>query len=389
MGLGEMDERSRGDLWGALGASADERAELCAYARNAFDFSRVPETWPVPDEPFVETWQSYVAAARSVGVLPCLRERLVQLRFPVRQGISDTESYRLATRRGLVPDADAAEKVELVSPAGLRLWVQPTPAGCIPVIVADARADFELLFQALTRRNEPRAVPASMGACIVSGYNNWDRIGQLKRRWEQAPPAERACADWDSAFAEIVRQPSLYQDRFVLLSSGPYSGVAAAELGLAEEDWNRRSLTIRLEHECTHYFTRQVLGSMRNALADELVADYMGIVASEGRYRADWFLRFVGLEGSGYRPGGRLENYRGNPPLSDGAFAVLQAAVRRAAENLERLDQRRRGGRWSDADKARTIIALSRPGLEGLVVRSDRRGEAFFTERANASANPV
>src|SRR5439155_4743001 len=105
-------------------------------------------------------------------------------------------------------------------------------------------------------------------------------------------PAERARADWDSELAEIARRPTLYQDRFILLSAGPYSGVAAAELGLADEDWKRRSLTIPLEHECTHYFTRQVLGSMRNALADELVADYMGIVASEGRYRADWFLRF-------------------------------------------------------------------------------------------------
>ena len=30
---------------------------------------------------------------------------------------------------------------------------------------------------------------------------------------------------------------------------------------------------------------------MRNNILDELVADYMGITAAAGRYRADWFLR--------------------------------------------------------------------------------------------------
>jgi hypothetical protein len=39
-----------------------------------------------------------------------------------------------------------------------------------------------------------------------------------------------------------------------------------------------------------------------------------------------------------YRRGGRLENYRGDPPLSDGALKVLQALVQKAAENLERFD---------------------------------------------------
>jgi len=82
----------------------------------------------------------------------------------------------------------------------------------------------------------------------------------------------------------------LYQDRFIILSSGPYSGVAAAEMGVPEDEWRRISLTIRLEHECAHYLTRQILGSMRNSLLDELIADFAGIVAATDRYRADWFL---------------------------------------------------------------------------------------------------
>ena len=354
------------ELWASLGASPAEAEELCAYARNVFDFSRLPATYPLPDEPFAAAWQSYAEDARERGALPALRERLVQLRFPVEEGISSTERYRAATRRGVAPDGGG---LELEQPARLQVCIHSTPAGRVPIIVAGARADFELLVLSLTRRNEPGDVPASMGACIVSGYNNWDRIGRLRRQWEETPAAERACADWDTRFGEIASRRELYQDRFILLSSGPYSGVAAPKLGLTDDTWLGRSLTIRLEHECTHYFTRQVLGSMRNALGDELIADYMGIVAAEGRYRADWFLHFVGLEGLTYRPGGRLQNYRGDPALSAGAFGVLQAAVRRAADNLEAFDERRRreGRAWTDEEKARTIIALARSGLEGLV----------------------
>jgi hypothetical protein len=34
-----------------------------------------------------------------------------------------------------------------------------------------------------------------------------------------------------------------------------------------------------------------------------------------------------------------LQNYRGNPPLSDTAFLILQRLVCRAAQNLERFDR--------------------------------------------------
>jgi hypothetical protein len=239
-------------------------------------------------------------------------------------------------------------------------------------VVAEARADFDTLVQALTRYNEPWPVPASMGACIVTGYNNWGRILELRRRWQGIDPDRRSPATWPARLRELAEQPQLYQDRFILLSSGPYSGVPAAALGLDEATWKRQSLTIRLEHECTHYFTSQVLGAMNNALADELIADYMGIVATGAGYRADWFLRFMGLEAfPRYREGGRMDIYRGEPRLSDGAFTVLQHAVRQAAHNLQRIDELRAAlpGPALDDDgqgKARVILALARLGLEGL-----------------------
>jgi uncharacterized protein DUF7005 len=336
------------------GATADEDAELTDYARSAFEVSAFdrPIDAPLPDEPFVAAWERYVVDAARIGVDASLRARLVQLRFPIEAGMSKRESYLAATRRGAGLDAVTEPGVRFVDPEHLRLFIHPTVAGRVPIIVASAREDFVALVQALTCRNEPKPIPASMGACIVSGYNNWDRVFALRPRLE---------------LSDIASRKELYQDRFIILSSGPYSGVDAGEMGLTDAEWRRLSLTIRLEHECAHYVTRQILGSMRNSLLDELIADFAGIVAAIGRYRADWFLRFLGLESaSGCRPGGRMHNYRGAPALSDGAFTVLQRVVRRAAARVEEMCAPRGPESSTPLARTRTIVALAQVGLEGL-----------------------
>ncbi len=366
-------------FWSSQGATAPMVAELGDACGNRFAFADLPGQYPLEDEPSAVSWAEWLARDREGSVYQRLRERLVELQFPIRTGISESELYRAVTRRGQRhPDPDADGGLALIDPAGLKLWIQQTPAGRIPIIQTARRDDFVKLVQALTRRNEPLPVPAAMGACIVSGYNDWGRIEALRRDWEQGREADPSLAPWSDRFKELARQPALFQARFILLSSGAYSAVAAEQVGLSSAEWERKSAIIRREHECTHYFTRRVLGSMRNAPGDEIIADYMGLVESEGRYRADWFLRFMGLEEfPRYRTGGRLESYRGDPPLSEGAFSVMQSTVKRAAHNLEVIDAIRmeRGGLWTVAAKARLIIALARLGLEGLAAAG--AGERF------------
>jgi len=172
---------------------------------------------------------------------------------------------------------------------------------------------------------------------------------------------------WAAEFQRLIPQKALYQDRFMIISDGFYSNVAAADMGLSSAAWQRLSVSIRIEHECTHYFTRRVFGAMRNNAIDELIADYFGIVAAVGHFRADWFLRFMGLEGfPAYREGGRLQNYRGTPPLSDGAFTVLQALVRDAAIHLERFDATHGDALRSAEHKAHLMLALTSLTLEEL-----------------------
>lgn len=325
-----------------LGASSDEVEELVAYNENLFDLEALnPEVrFPLPDEPFVEFWEPLVAESRERGAFPVMREHLPQLHFPICEGISRTEPYLAATRKGVPPESfPEATGLALEHPETIELALYTNPAGRIPLLIARRRAEFTALLQALTRRNEPEPVPKAQGALMVSGYNNWGRIRELRRRWESLDPSVRESATWAEEFHRLQSQRELYQDRFILLSDGPYSAIPATELGLPDEEWREISLAIRRDHECAHYFTRRLFGSMRNNVLDELIADYAGMVGAIGKFRADWFLRFVGLENfPRYRTGARLDIYRGRPPLSDGAFRVLQRLVKTAAENLERFD---------------------------------------------------
>jgi hypothetical protein len=356
---------SKGLQLASLGASPAEVAELLAYNENVFDLGALgPGTrFPLPDESFVAFWEAVVEESRSRGAFAVLRERLPQLRFPIRHGIGETEPYRAATRRGVpVETIPEATGLEIERPEAIEVVIHASPAGRIPLLIARRRAEFAALLQALTRRNEPEPVPEAQGALMVSGYNNWSRIGELRRRWESLGLAERETATWAEEFQRIQGRRELYQDRFILLSDGPYSAVPAADLGLSEAEWRALSLAIRRDHECAHYLTRRLFGSMRNNVLDELIADYAALVAATGRFRADWFLRFVGLEDfPRYRPGARLDLYRGTPPLSDGAFRVLQTLLKAAADTLEQSLER-----FAPEETAVMIAALASLRLEDL-----------------------
>jgi hypothetical protein len=359
---------ARAGILTAFGASGPVVDELLAFGDGAHPpggQGALPRL-PLPAEPHVEVWQGYAAEAEGPGAWDVLRRRLPQLQFSVRAGISQTEAYRAATRRGEVADTQAGA-LALRSPGDLHVWICHSPAGPIPVLCTAERDDFVLLVRALSCRNEPEPVPESMGACLVTGYNNWDRLRRYQAQWLAGRSGPDVAQAWAAEFRRIIPLRELYQDRFLILTEGPYSGVPAQEMGVAPEEWLRLSRTIRLAHECTHYLTLRLFASVRDHPLDELISDYVGIAAACGGYRADWFLRFVGLEGfPDYREGGRLENYRGRPPLSDAAFRVLQRLVRAAATNLERFDRHHFTGSRASGDRALAVPGLYQTTLEEL-----------------------
>lgn len=355
----------RAEILAETGAQGSAVAELLAYNENKFDAERHKGLrLPLADEPHLAAWDEYKRDADALGVIPALRRRLVHLSFPVEAGISQTEAYRAATRRGERPAEGGGP--ELVHPEGIELVLHPTVAGRVPLLVAADRRDFVTLVRVFAERNEPAEVPDSMGACIVTGLNNWDRVAAYRARFEAEHP-DAGEEGWLQEFRErLVPRKELYQDRFIVLSRGAYSAVPAAEVGLPEDEWLPLSLAIREEHECTHYFTYRVFGSMRNNLLDEIIADFAGLMGTRGRYDGDLALRFFGLEHHPrYRDGGRLQSYLGQPPLSPPAVAVLRELVVRAVRNIEAFAGIHEAMRAADGT-ARMVVALTGMTLEEL-----------------------
>lgn len=339
----------------------------------------VEESLPLADEPHIAAWAEYAKEAAHLGAWPALRARLVQFNFPVRAGISSESEYRAATLRGVLPAAAARSELQLTRPDRLRILVHRSIGGGVPVLVTGERGDFEFLVQALTARGEPRPVPSSMGACLVSGLNNWDRIHAHRRAWETATGTTGNETAWNEEFARFRQSKAQYQDRLILLSQGPYSGVAGQNLELSDKEWLELSHRIRLEHECTHYFTLRVFGKLQHNIVEELVADYAGLVSACGRYRANLAARFLGLEDfPRYRRGGRLENYCGQPPLSEELFVVIQRLTHGAIMNLDQIDSAR-APRDSES-LARLVVELVQLTLEELA------GENL-EERLSAGSN--
>lgn len=328
---------ARTQILESYGAQGSVLQELLVY--NHSSFQKFPEfdtaAYPLADEPFASAWDRYVQQAQEKGALTVLKTCLRHLYFPIQKGISQDPRYRGIVMRGEPAESCAlATGLPLQDPEGIQLRMQSTVAGRIPIVLVRDRSDFEHLLQALLNRNEPMSIAPSMGAVMVAGYNNWERIDQYKLRWQQSAPQDT----WAEAFQQLVPQKALYQDRFIVVSAGAYSNVAAADLGLANEEWQQLSVEIRTVHECTHYAMKRIYGQMRNNLQDEIIADAMGLVSATGGFRSDWFLRFMGLESyPALRPDGRLGVYRGDPPLSQAAFQILQAMLIQAAANIEAL----------------------------------------------------
>lgn len=349
------DRAYRRSVLRKFGARSSTIEELLEYNTNVFDRGALGTV--LGDEPFVATWKRYMRESGLRGTYVCLQDRLLQLQFPLEKGISADPAYIAATRRGRPPSARSG--LELNDPKGVRIEMQATAAGQIPLIITPDRSDFVALTCALSRKNEPCDIPASMGACLVAGFNNWDRVQQYRAEWERQQPHQI----WADEFRRFAAQKHLYQDSFVIMSEGLYSGVTPEDLGLTEDVWRASSQTIRREHECTHYYTRRVLGSMQNNILDELIADYIGIVVAAGQFRSDWFLRFMGLElYPEYRSGGRFENYVGN--LSRPAIETLALLVVHSTENLERHFRHSYDIPFSTSEKARVVGILASLTIE-------------------------
>ena len=232
---------------------------------------------------------------------------------------------RLAALGELIGAAEVINKkitpkhpVSFNDPEGVRLEIFSSYAGDIPIIYADDTGDFEAIVTNIVYKGERPQNISKTGASFVSGKST----------------------------------------RLIILSSKPYSNVPASELGLDDADWAKKSMLIRRSHEYTHYYTKQVFGISNNILHDELMADFIGLYDTFGFYRAEWFLRFMGVvKGSG----GRLDVYTAD--LSERVKQAVAELLCSAANGLEKWSQSKG---FKSLTNARRINIMCRAGVLGI-----------------------
>ena len=337
----------RRSVLSGLGIPGPAAEELIEYNKNVFKF---PERGnvirlPLTDEAFVSDWIEYSQIIEKAHSFMALKDKLIELNFPVVDGISKTPGYKATQEKGFEAlERDAEEGLRLDAPEKIKIYLHQTIAGKIPVISASERDDFKSIVSALTCRNEPVELPASVGAFAISGYKNRDRLAKISGSF---------------LFGKIPKE--LYQDKFIIISRGFYSGIAPGKIGMTETEWLEKSMKIRIEHEAAHYVMERLFGSMRKRLLDEIIADYMGITAVEKSYSARLFLDFMGIDRGTLSETGkaRIEYYRGE--LGDEAFNALKKLAELASLNIETLDAEMRN---HVKTRFHFMLALSRLSVE-------------------------
>ena len=255
-----------------------------------------------------------------------LAERFPQLYIPPSPGARESMQYKNMVLRGQKSDLEL--KGFSFSKAD-RLHAWQTPAGPAEVLYLENRADFEHCVRALAYRCEPKPIPASMGATTISGLNDWGKIRTHRALYEEA-----GGKDWQEEFKRFTADPANYRATLILVSSGFYSAVKPKAVSLAPEEWLDRSLIIRIFHELTHFVCRKRYPQNVDPIRDEVIADAIGLVAAFGTYDPQKAALFLGIEGNGYRPGGRLENYPKEGQSLEEAICRARGWVRRVAETL-------------------------------------------------------
>ncbi len=196
--------------------------------------------------------------------------------------------------------------VQFKSPESITIEIYNSVAGKVPVIVFGSAIDFENFIVNLIHKGERPDNISQTGASFIYGKTQ----------------------------------------RFLVLSKKYYSNTEPDFVGLSSEEWREKSMILRREHECTHYYTKRFYGSASNSLHDELIADFCGMYEAFGRYEAGLFRHFMGIDGT---RGGRLSVYTAG--LSEGVREVVAETACRCADALEA---------WSESESFRNMDKASR-----------------------------
>ena len=350
--------------------------ELKTYLSNKFKSNKTILSFE--NETGIEYWEDLAKKITEDKLLfNELKKCYPQLNFPIELGIEEKQEYKDVVLKGKTENIKLPSVLRLNDPKNITLKIGESIAGKIPILTVPDQEDFIKILQCLLYKNNPKPVPQSMGAVLINGLNNWQKIASLKSDWLASHTLDK----WSKEFyLNVLPSYSLYKDKLIIISTKPYSNVSAKQLGLNESLWLSYSLSIREKHECTHLYTLKKFGIASNNLHDELIADYIGIVKTIGKYNKSWMFMFMGLENyPKYRQGARLENYVSDDKLSKDDFIKLVEIVKMAIENISIFDESA-GELQSNIDQMFRIDALCETSLEEL---SSTNGASLLIDNYN------
>ena len=335
---------------------------LKEYLFNKFNSGEKHSFLNFSEESDIQFWDELSKKNDGTSILDALKKCYPQLNFPIEKEIEKTELYKDFVLRGKTDFTNLTSSLELSDLKSIKLEINESIGGKIPTLTISNQEDFVKIIQALLHKNNPVEIPSSMGAALINGINNWERLNTIKNNWL----ANNPFGNWNTEFSSIILNKSLYKDKLIVLSTKPYSNVSASQLGLSDDLWISYSISIRKEHEFTHLYTLKRYGLASNNLHDELIADYIGIIKAIGYYDKTWMLNFMGLEEyPQYRRGARLENYVKENRLSAEDFKQLIRIVKNAIETIAVFDKNL-GKLNSVKDQICRIEALCETGLTAL-----------------------
>ncbi len=236
----------------------------------------------------------------SISRIQDYASRYPQLLLPIRPGISLTDEYKNVVLKGKT----ASKYIITFNNDEIIKYLCETPAGKAEIIHVPDREDFEHLYQALAYKCEPHLIPSSVGAVIINGVINWEKINHHKTQY-----LIQGNTDWKDEFKRFTSDRNNYCDSIILISSGPYSSIPAEKVYLSGTEWEVKSVIIRMYHELTHFVCRKLYPEKKDIIRDEIYADCIGLIAAFGTYDPLLAKVFLGIETEIYRIGGRLEHY--------------------------------------------------------------------------------
>ena len=177
--------------------------ELIAYTQNKFTEHQKDNRTTIENQPLSSLSDNSLGISKYSSAFEALKTNWVKFHFPIQKGISTHPEYKQATLKGVsVEELTIASGLQLNAPEKLELSTYNSIAGNISLLIVPCDEDFKTIIRALCHQNEPAEIPDSMGAAMIKGVINWNRILSLKEDWRKT----NTTGSWGEYFKNHILQ---------------------------------------------------------------------------------------------------------------------------------------------------------------------------------------